>query len=134
MQKLADRGYRLVLPGGPWTTAPWHAHVSAFEKCASDAKPVDYLFLGAERSVQKYQKKADDASAQGYRFLTFVPDGFVMQREKGKSARTHELKMLMINKVQDLQAELLAEAQKGFRIAGMIRWPGRICAILERPD
>jgi hypothetical protein len=127
VQEIADRGYRLIPGGGVWIG------VSAFEKCTSDAGPIDYLFLGAERKEEKFQKKVDEASAQGYRFLAFVPYGLVMQREKGKSTRTHEQKILMVPKLENLEGEVLAEAQKAFRIAGMI-WGGHTLVILERPD
>jgi hypothetical protein len=43
----------------------------------------------------------------------------VMQREKGKTTRTHEQKVLPATKIKNLKEELLAEAQKGFNIVGM---------------
>lgn len=124
LQETADRGYRMLPGQDSWP-------VMVLEKPTGDVEPIDYLLLSGRAAVA--QKQVDEASAQGYRFLAFVPDGLVMQREKGKSTRTHEQKILMVPKLENLEGEVLAEAQKGFRIAGMI-WGGHTLVILERPD
>lgn len=128
VQKIADRGYRLIAGQGRW------GGIGIFEKSTSEAEPIDYLFLDRERKVESIQKKLDEASAQGYRFLAFLnPDGFVMQRERGKTTHTYETKILIGSKMQPLEGDLLAEAQKGFHIAGMTRISD-IWIIMERPD
>jgi len=126
--KIADGGYQVIAGQGRWNG------LGIFEKSTSEAESPDYLFLDIDYKVAKMQKKVDEASARGYRFLAFlIPYGLVMQREKGKTAHTYETKILSGSKMQPLEKDLLAEAQKGFHIAGM-NWVSDIWIIMERSE
>jgi hypothetical protein len=128
LQKVVDRGY-LLIPEQAWISA------AIFEEATSDAGSIEYLVVKG-RGSETLQKRMNEASAQGYRFVTFHYElGPVMEREKGKATRTHEYKILKAIRYKNLEKEVLAEVQKGFRIAAMQQGMGEgTWVIMEGPD
>jgi hypothetical protein len=116
LQDAADRGYRLVDGQGSWLLS------AILEKTTgSTAEPLEYLLLATKKSGTM-QKEIDEASSQGYRFLSVLGIGpevtIVMQRTKGVTVPADEHKLLATSSIKTMQRELLVEAAKGFRFVG----------------
>ena len=130
LREAADRGYRLVPGQDTWP-------VMVLEKPTGDAEPVEYLILTGKADA--IANPVDEASAQGYRLCSLLRGGLespiilAMQREEGKTARTHEYTFVATRRPQTLQDELSVAGQKGFRLAGQVDTLGEYVAVMERP-
>lgn len=135
LQEAADRGYRLVPGQGSWLLS------AILEKAPANVEPVDYLLLATSRSGTM-QQEVNDAAAQGFRFASVLGIGseviIAMQRPKGATTATHDLKLLATSRIGTMEKELLAEAAQGFRFVGQTVFDRAFggpeyVAILERP-
>jgi hypothetical protein len=134
LQDAADRGYRLVSGQGSWPLT------AILEKAEGNVEPIEYLLLATSRT-RTMQKEMNQAAVKGYRFASVLGVGhevvIAMQREKGKTTRTHEQKLLATIRIRTLKKELFAALGEGFRFVGQTVFEHSFTvenvAILERP-
>jgi hypothetical protein len=135
LQAAADQGYRLLPNQGTWLLS------ALLERKKEPVEPIEYLLLATSKSGTM-QKEMTQAAAEGYRFASTLGQGgeviVAMQRPKGATKQTHELKLLATVRFGTMKKEFMAEIAKGYRFVGQSyfqNWMGQIeyVAILERP-